>query len=113
MKLSTLKTLVSRAYIVCSDNQHLESELDYLRKVFHNFNSYSHWFITKVINDVKNDFNKQVVPPTPLIERTDSENNSIRKPMMILPYAGEKGCTLIKSLKKIFKEYFQLTSKHA
>ena len=99
-KFSTLKTLVYRAYIVCSDNQHLESELNYLRKLFHNFNSYPHWFITKVINDVKNDFNKQIVPLTPHIETTDSENNNIRKPMMILPYAGEKGCTLIKSLEK-------------
>ena len=58
--------------------------------MFHNFN----------INDVKNDFNKQIVPPTPHIETTESENNNIRKPMMILPYAGEKGCTLIKSLEK-------------
>ena len=95
-KLSTLKTLVYRAYIVFSDNQHLESELRYLRKVFHNFNSYTHWFITKVMNDVKNDLNKQIVPPTPHIETTDSENNNTRKPMIILTYAGEKGCTLIK-----------------
>ena len=41
-KLSTLKTLVYRVYIVCSDNQHLESELHYLRKVFHNFDSFPH-----------------------------------------------------------------------
>ena len=88
------------AYTVCSNNQHPESELNHLRKVFDNFNSYPHWFITKVIIDVKNDFNKQIVTPTPHIEATDSENNNIRKPMMILPYAGEKGCTLIKSLKK-------------
>ena len=40
------------------------------------------------------------MPPTPHIKTTDSEKNNIRKPMMILPYAGEKGCTLIKSLKK-------------
>ena len=99
-KYSTLKTLVYRAFIVCSDNQHLESEHDYLGKVFHNFNSYPHWFITKVVTEVNNDFNKQIVPPTPHIETTDGENNNIKKPMMILPYAGEKGCTLIKSLKK-------------
>ena len=98
-KYSTLKTLVYHVYIVCSDNQHLESELNYLTKVFHNF-SYLHWFITKVIYEVKNDFNKQIVPPTPHIKTTDSEKNNIRKPMMILPYAGEKGCTLIKPLKK-------------
>ena len=99
-KYSTLSTLVYRAHIVCSDNQHLGSELNYLRKVFRNFNSYPHWFITKVINQVKNDFNKQIVPPTPHIETTDGENNNIKKPMMILPYAGDKSCTLIKSLKK-------------
>ena len=45
-------------------------------------------------------FNKQIIPPTPHIETTDGENNNIRKPIMILPYAGEKGFTLIKSLKK-------------
>ena len=43
--ISTLKTLAYRVYIVCSDNQHLESELHYLKKVFHNFNSYLHWFV--------------------------------------------------------------------
>ena len=68
--------------------------------MFHNFNSYPHWFITKVVHEVNNDFNKQIIPPTPHIETTDGENNNIRKPMMILPYAGEKGCTLIKSFKK-------------
>ena len=31
-KYSTLKTLVYRAYIVCSVNQHIEFELNYLRK---------------------------------------------------------------------------------
>ena len=51
-KYNTLKTLVYHAYIVCSDNQHLESELDFLKIVFHNFNSYLHWFIIKVVNEV-------------------------------------------------------------
>ena len=100
MHVSIFKILVYRAYIVSSDNQHLESELNYLREVFHNFNSYRHWFITKVVPEVKKNFKKQIVPPTPHIETTDGENDNIRKPMMILPYAGEKGCTLIKSLEK-------------
>ena len=46
------------------------------------------------------DFNKQIVPPKPHIETTGGENNNTTKPMMILLYAGEKGCTFIKSLKK-------------
>ena len=95
-----LKVYTYRAYIVCSDNQHPESELNYLRKVLHNFNSYPHWFTTKVVNEVNNDFNKQIVPPTPHTETSDGENNNIKKPMVILLYAGQKGCTLIKPLKK-------------
>ena len=67
--------------------------------MFHNFNSYPHCFITKVVNEVNNDFNKQIVPPTPHTKTTDGENNNIKRPMMIVLYAGEKGCTLIKSLK--------------
>ena len=50
--------------------------------------------------EVNNYFNKQIVPPAPHTESTDCVNNNIKKPMLILPYAGEKGCTLIKSLKK-------------
>ena len=46
------------------------------------------------------------------METTDGENNNIREPMKTLPYAGEKGCTLIKS-KKIFKVHFQIAFKHA
>ena len=72
-KFSTLKTLVYLAYSVCWDKEHLGSELNYLRTAFHNFNSYPHLFITKVINHVKNDFNKQIVPPTLHIETTDSK----------------------------------------
>ena len=49
---------------------------------------------------LKNDFNKEIIPPTPHKETTDAENINIRKPMMILPYAGEKGCTLVKNLEK-------------
>lgn len=51
-KYRTLKTLVYHAYIVYSDNQHLEFELNYLRTVFHAFNAYPHWFIIKVVNEV-------------------------------------------------------------
>ena len=70
-----------------------------LKKVCHNFILYPHWFITKVVNEVNNDFNKQIIPSSAQMETTDGENHNIRKPMMILP-SGEKGCTLIRSLKK-------------
>ena len=68
--------------------------------MFPKFNSYPRWFITQIVNEVNNDFNMQIVPPTPHIETTDDENSNIKKPMIILPHAGGKVCTLTKSLKK-------------
>ena len=58
--------------------------------MLHNFNSYLHWFVTKVKNEVNNDCNKQVVPPLkqPHIETTDDESNNMRMPMMVLPDTG-------------------------
>ena len=51
--------------------------------MFHNFDSYPYWFITKAVNEVNNDFNKQTVLPTPHMETTDGENSNIKKPVMI------------------------------
>ena len=85
---STLKTSVQGRYIVCSDNQHLESELQYLRKVFHTFNSYPHCFITKVVNEVNNDFNLTNYTTCTTHRITNNKNNNIRKLMMLLPYFG-------------------------
>ena len=65
--------------------------------MFHNINSYRHWFITtKVVNEVTNDFNKEIITPTQNLETNEGENNNIRKPRMILPYASDKGLALTK-----------------
>ena len=36
--------------------------------MFHKFNLYLNWFTTKLVHEVKNDFNNQIIPPTPHIE---------------------------------------------
>ena len=65
-KRSTLKTLVYRSYIVCSNEKHLYSELKYIRKVFPQKNGYPHWFINRVFDKVQDDFTRQkTVKPLP------------------------------------------------
>ena len=93
----TRKTSVDLTCIVCLDHKYLQFELNYLRRTLIYIRI---GFITKVVNEVKNDFNMQIVTPILHIETTDDNNNNIRKPVMILPHAAEKGCTLIKFLKK-------------
>ena len=52
-KHSALKTLIMRAYTISYNDNYLKLELKYLRKVFHERNEYPHWFIIKVMNEVK------------------------------------------------------------
>ena len=39
-KMGTLRTLVRRAYDICLKNEHLESELNHVKKVFYEQNQY-------------------------------------------------------------------------
>ena len=84
---------------------------NYQRDIYTDLSNISnpHWFITKVVNEVNNDFNKQIVPPISQIETTDGENNNIKTPMMILPYPGDKGCALIKSSKRNLLLHYHLS----
>ena len=50
----TLETLVSRAFKVCSNDQHLQNEIKQLKKVFRDINGYPNWIIEQTIEKVKN-----------------------------------------------------------
>ena len=89
--------------MICSNDHYLTIELTYLRKDFKEYNNYPHWFLTQVFNDVNEIFNQQqeVIVTNETI--TAEESNS-KKQIMKLPYAGEKDCSIIKSLKKHLKK---------
>ena len=80
-KWGTLKTLVTRAFDICSTDDYLKEELEHIRTVFHHRNSYSLWTINKVIDDAKK---------IPSANENDSSSNDIIHRLM-LPYEGDKG----------------------
>ena len=102
-KHSTLKTLVYQSYLICSNDHYLTLELKYLWKVSKEYNNYPHWFITQVFNDVTKILNQQqeVIVTN---ETAITEKSNTKKQIMKLPYAGEKGSSIIKSLKKHLKK---------
>ena len=62
-KSSTLKTLVYRSYLICSNDHYLTLEgihgfYGMQQLVFKEYNNYPHWFITQVFNDVDKIFNQ-------------------------------------------------------
>ena len=80
-------------------------KLTYLREVFKEYNNYPHWFITQVFNGVSKIFN-QHQDVTVINETTTATRSNSKKQIMKLPYAGEKGCSNIKSFKKHLTKTF-------
>ena len=89
-KWGTLKTLVTRAFDICSTDEYLKEELEHIRKVFHYRNNYPLWVINKVIDDAEK---------IPLANENDSSNNE-KIHCLMLPYQGDKGSNLLKSMKR-------------
>ena len=80
-----------RAYTISTNDSYLKLELKYLRNVFHVQNEYPHWCITKVMNEVKT----LNIPREHIQGINDNENGVTSKGTLILPYAGEKSCSLV------------------
>ena len=83
-----------RAYTISSNDGYLKLDLKHLRKNFHKRNGYLHWFITKVMNEV----NRSSIPREHFQGINENENGVTSKQTLILPYVGEKGCLIVRSL---------------
>ena len=68
----------------------MKEELEHIRKVFHHRNNYPLWVINKVIDDAKK---------IPSANESDSSNNE-KIHRLMLPYQGDKGSNLLKSMKR-------------
>ena len=89
-KWGTLKTLVTRAFDICSTDEYLKEELEYIRTDFHHGNNSPLLVINKVIDDAKK---------VPSANELDSSSNDKIHHLM-LPYQGDKDSNLLKSLKR-------------
>ena len=57
-KRGTLKSLISRAYMFCSNEALLKKELKHLKHVFHEINGYPWWVIDQVSASFQKNINK-------------------------------------------------------
>ena len=106
-KRGTLRTLVQRAYFVCSTESYLKEELTYLEKVFIEKNNYPKYVINQVFSQVKeehksrnynNNIKNSIAVPITI------ENENEKRHSLTIPYQGEKGDYLIKSMKRNLKK---------
>ena len=95
-KRGTLQTLVSRAFKVCSNDQHLQNEIKHLKKVFRDINGYPNWIIEQTIEKVKNQ--NEMTRSTQVTTNTEENEH-----LLMLPYKGKVGETTLKSLRNTLK----------
>ena len=57
-KRGTLKSLISRAYMVCSNEKLLEKGPKHLKHIFHKINEYPWWVIDQVSTSIQENINK-------------------------------------------------------
>ena len=100
-KRGTLKTLTQRAYMICSTTEFLDTELKHLEEVFVEKNNYPKWVFRQIFTQVEFIHDSNLSPPTiETIEVPTNENETLtKKHMLLLPYQGDKGIRLTKSLK--------------
>ena len=100
-KRGTLRTLLLRAHTICSNENHLKTELKHLHKAFIETNGYPEWIYKQVYQKIKADkerINNEDVTP-------EIVNNEIVETRIMLPYQGQQGEKLLKSLTKTLNHY--------
>ena len=102
-KVGILKTLLLRAFVICSNEQLLNKEIEHVRNVFHDTNGYPKAVIQNVLSKVKEEQSAQSV------KITESHQDDVSKSYLLtLPYKGKRGektlRTITKEVKKILPD---------
>ena len=95
-KWETLKTLVRRAYDVCSSDYYLACELQHLKKVFHEQNDYPIWVVNKVFKEFQSKHNEAA----PIATGNEERNSNVKNHLLVLPYKGSAIMHIISSVRK-------------
>ena len=100
-KMGTLKSLIERAFLICSTEELLNEELKHLEKVFREKNHFPKWVIRNVMNDAKNKHQRSdITNPISIDNNTSVEEIEQKRHLLILPYEGDRRNAHVKSLQK-------------
>ena len=81
---------------MCSNDQHLQNEIKYFKKVFRDMNGYPNSMIKQTIEKVKNQ--NKMTYSTEVTANTEENEH-----LLTLPYKGKVGQTRLKSLRNTLK----------
>ena len=96
-KRGTLRTILSRAYTICSSETYLNEEIKYIELTFEKVNNYPKYVITQLKPEVKlkHTQNMNIEHST---KNQTTQNEQGKRHLLVLPYAGNKGEKILKSM---------------
>ena len=112
MKKGTLRTLIRRAYTVCSNVKLLREELQHIEKSFTDFDGYPKWLLKQTLDSFENNkknHNNNINNEN----HNDANLNRLSRKIvhtLKLPCKGDHSINLIKSIKASTKK--SLPEKH-
>ncbi len=100
-KIGTLKNLIRRAMMICSNPEDLQKEISHLETVFCEVNEYPLQVVRKTIEEERNRQQQRSTDRTTDISTTENTNEENEKVVFInLPFAGPNGESLVKKLRE-------------
>ena len=87
--------MIKRAYMICSNEDSLKTERDYLRNTFTRINNYPQKLVEATMNRIKEEIN---APQTTENSNNDDQESTPTTLMIKVPFAGDKGEGLLKDL---------------
>ena len=120
-KIGTLKGLVRRAFTLCSNEDARNKEIAFLKKVFRGVNGYPSRVVTSTIREVQQKFDQDNAPeagisfadsPPAAVELQPgvdlapmvSEEESVSKPYITLPYKGREGEAIVRKFRAALEQ---------
>lgn len=96
-KTCTVRTLIMRAYQICSTPELRRKEIDHLHNVFTKINGYPTGVVNKIMEEVKAKHEND--QPNNTMINTEQNENQNDDLLLVLPYQGKTGEKIVKSLK--------------
>ena len=101
-KRGILRTILSRAHTICSSETYLNEEIKYIESTFEKVNNFPKYVITQLKREVKLKYMQNVNIERSTINQT-TQNEQDKRHLFVMPYAGNKGVKILKSMNKFSK----------
>ena len=110
-KRGTLRTLVNRAYLVCSNKELLHNKLAYLRSVFLEKYGYPLTTIKQLMKEIEENQKQKEVTQISMMEQPNPQEQKVHS--LLLSFVSSKSTAIVKNLNKTLKSVLPNNVKHA